>query len=52
MSSCNWFTHSLRTFLAWATHGAIAMKDSEDGRLENESRDIEDGSLVSGLSPP
>ena len=34
------FTHSLHTFLAHTAHGG---KIEDDGRLENESRDMEDG---------
>ena len=40
------FTRSLRTFLARASHDAIAMEieDSENRRqCQNESRDMEDG---------
>ena len=36
------FMHSLRTFRVHAAHGAIVMEDSEDRRLENMSREIED----------
>ena len=46
----NWFTHSLRTFLACAAHDAIAMEleieveDLEDRRQrQNKSRCMEDG---------
>ena len=34
------FTHSLHTFLAHTAHGG---KIEDGGRLENESRDMEDG---------
>ena len=43
------FMHSLRTFLACAAHGAIVTSQwrtqriEDDGRLEKESRDIENG---------
>ena len=53
MYVCNGFTieiygfmHSLRTFLARASHDAIVMEieDSENRRRhQNESRDMEDG---------
>ena len=34
------FTHSLHTFLARTAHGG---RIEDDGRLENKSRDMEDG---------
>ena len=40
------FMHSLRTFLARATHGAITTEDLEDRRRQQAGRDsrgIEDG---------
>ena len=49
-SSCIFLTHGTQiygfTHCLCAAQGAIAMEDSEDkddGRLENESRDMEDG---------